>query len=147
MYYLAYGSNLNKEQMRWRCPDAEVVCVSEIRNYRLLFRHGVLTIEPAKGHSVPVVVWKVSDRDIANLDVYEGYPHLYYKRDFMVKFPDGKRHKTFAYLMWKKFPVTVPRDCYLNVCLHGYDDFDLDKEVMNEAVRYTKDLSRMWKAV
>lgn len=24
-YYIAYGSNLNVPQMRWRCPDARII--------------------------------------------------------------------------------------------------------------------------
>lgn len=144
MYYLAYGSNLNKEQMKMRCPDASVVCTSAIKNYRLLFRRGVLTIEPAKGYTVPVAVGDVSDNDIRNLDIYEGYPNLYYKRDFMVRFDDGKRHKTFAYLMHKNHPVSLPRAYYLDVCVRGYDDFGMDQEVLYEAVCYSKNLSRMW---
>ena len=30
--YLAYGSNLNKEQMAYRCPDAVPVGISRIPN-------------------------------------------------------------------------------------------------------------------
>ena len=33
--YIAYGSNLNLEQMKHRCPTAEVVGVAELRNWRL----------------------------------------------------------------------------------------------------------------
>ena len=38
--YIAYGSNLNLPQMGMRCPTAEVVGASEIKNYELLFRGG-----------------------------------------------------------------------------------------------------------
>ncbi len=31
-FYLAYGSNLNVEQMRFRCPDARIVGTAEIPN-------------------------------------------------------------------------------------------------------------------
>ena len=37
-YYLAYGSNLNIDQMAWRCPDAVPLGTAEIPNYRILFR-------------------------------------------------------------------------------------------------------------
>ena len=36
--YIAYGSNLNREQMALRCPDAKVVGIGEIKDYELLFR-------------------------------------------------------------------------------------------------------------
>ena len=37
-FYLAYGSNLNVEQMQFRCPDARIVGTAEIPNYQLLFK-------------------------------------------------------------------------------------------------------------
>ena len=42
-YYIAYGSNLNIPQMRWRCPSARIIGTSEIPDYRLLFKgsHGM----------------------------------------------------------------------------------------------------------
>ena len=80
-YYLAYGSNLNLTQMRWRCPDARVLGTAEIADYRLLFKGSktgsYLTIEPFAGGKVPVAVWEVSIADEERLDRYEGYlPHL-----------------------------------------------------------------------
>ena len=36
--YIAYGSNLNLEQMAVRCPTAQVAGRGEIRDYELLFR-------------------------------------------------------------------------------------------------------------
>ena len=36
-YYFAYGSNMNLGQMRFRCPDAEVVGNVRLEDYRLAF--------------------------------------------------------------------------------------------------------------
>lgn len=38
--YFAYGSNINLEQMDYRCPDATVVGPVVLENYELLFRRG-----------------------------------------------------------------------------------------------------------
>ena len=63
-YYIAYGSNLNIPQMRWRCPSARIIGKSEIPDYRLLFKGSqtgaYLTIEPSQGDSVPVGVWEMN---------------------------------------------------------------------------------------
>ena len=71
-YYIAYGSNLNVQQMRYRCPDARIVGTSVIADYQLLFKGSktgsYLTIEKKKGGSVPVGVWEVSERDELRLD-------------------------------------------------------------------------------
>ena len=72
--YMAYGSNMNLEQMADRCRTAEVVGKGILKNYELLFRgarHGaVATVEPREGSSVPVVLW---DRR-AELDVRLAIP-------------------------------------------------------------------------
>lgn len=57
--YIAYGSNLNLEQMARRCPTARVVGKGEIKEHELLFRgsrfSAVATVEPKAGASVPAV--------------------------------------------------------------------------------------------
>ena len=37
-YYLAYGSNLNVNQMKRRCPRAKIVGSTIIDDYRLMFK-------------------------------------------------------------------------------------------------------------
>ena len=84
-YYLAYGSNLNIEQMRYRCPTAKVVGTAIIKDYELLFKGSktgaYLTIEKCEGEYVPVGVWEVTPQDELSLDRYEGYPNFYYKTE------------------------------------------------------------------
>ena len=55
--YFAYGSNINLEQMAYRCPTAQVVGPVTLEGYELLFRgnargSGVATIAPKEGHQV-----------------------------------------------------------------------------------------------
>lgn len=51
-YYLAYGSNLNVQQMKYRCPDAKSVGTAWIHGYQLMFKGSktgsYLTIEKAE---------------------------------------------------------------------------------------------------
>ena len=83
-YYIAYGSNLNIQQMETRCSDAQIVGTAELTGWRLMFKGSksgnYLTIERAEGHIVPVAVWAISEDDERNLDMYEGYPIFYYKK-------------------------------------------------------------------
>ena len=37
-YYLAYGSNLNVRQMKYRCPTAKIVGTAIIKDYELLYK-------------------------------------------------------------------------------------------------------------
>ena len=70
--YIAYGSNINLEQMAFRCPHSKVIGTSEIKDYELEFR-GVATIVPKKGATVPVLIWEHDERDLPVLNKYEGY--------------------------------------------------------------------------
>lgn len=75
-YYLAYGSNLNIRQMKFRCPTAKIVGTAIIKDYELLYKGSktgsYLTIEKKKGSVVPVAVWEVTKSDERSLDTYEG---------------------------------------------------------------------------
>lgn len=142
MYYLAYGSNLNIGQMAYRCPDAKIIGTAEIKDYRLKFKGSYsgsyLTIEKAKGFTVPVAVWQVSDDDIRSLDRYEGYPSFYYKRTMVLLCSDGKRHRCFVYIMHEDRQLGIPSPFYVHTCEQGYDDFDFDKYKLYEAIEYSE---------
>ena len=127
--YIAYGSNMNVEQMGWRCPDAEVIGTGELIGWKLTFRGngrcGVANIEPEAGSSVPVVLWNISPRDERNLDVYEGFPHLYIKEYVDVPYK-GRKVKGMAYIMTGGHRISGPNGSYLSTIAEGYDHFGID---------------------
>lgn len=142
-YYLAYGSNLNVRQMRFRCPTALVVGKGVIRDYRLLFKGSktgsYLTIEKAKGYEVPVAVWKVDEACEESLDRYEGYPSFYYKKEIEIDFKSIKkglpRHsKAFVYIMHEERELGIPSRGYVEVCLEGYRTFGFNPILIEEAI-------------
>ena len=51
--YVAYGSNLNLEQMSFRCPTAKLIATGMIDNYELQFKGqpncSFATIAPKQG--------------------------------------------------------------------------------------------------
>ena len=87
-YYIAYGSNLNVGQMKFRCPTARIIGTAIIKDYELLFKGSktgsYLTIEKKKGEEVPVVIWETQESDEQALDRYEGCPQFYYKKEMII---------------------------------------------------------------
>ena len=136
-FYIAYGSNLNLEQMAKRCPTATVIGASVIRDYRLLFRGGhdsaVATIEPAKGNKVPVLVWELEPDDEVALDGYEGWPYLYLKKTLKVKVNE-KQIKAMVYIMNGERPPGSPGCYYYSVILEGYKTAGFDVDILRKAV-------------
>ena len=143
--YIAYGSNLNLPQMAFRCPTAKVVGASEIKDYELLFRGGrkssVATVEPLKGSSVPVLLWKLKERDLQALDRYEGYPHLY-RKDILEVELKGKPVLAMVYIMDDRHPFGSPSDYYLNTIMEGYQSAGFDTEFLEQAVEKSIRLAR-----
>ena len=56
--YAAYGSNINLEQMAYRCPHSTVAGTAMLKGYELQFRHHA-TIEPNEESEVPVLYYAV----------------------------------------------------------------------------------------
>lgn len=143
--YIAYGSNLNLPQMAFRCPTAKVVGTSEIKDYELLFRGGressVATVEPLKGSSVPVLLWKLKESDLQALDHYEGYPSFYRKEILEVEL-NGKTIPAMVYVMNDGHPFGSPSDYYLNTIMEGYQSAGLDTEFLELAVDKSIRLAR-----
>ena len=143
--YLAYGSNLNLEQMAMRCPTAKVVGATELKNYRLLFRGSraaaVATVEPMKGRSVPALIWKIAPADEAALDRYEGWPYLYRKETVKVKL-DGATVEAMIYVMNAKGrPLDVPGCYYYSIILEGYKSAGFDIGILKRAVQISAEVS------
>ena len=130
-YYIAYCSNLNVQQMKFRCPGAKVVGKSVIKNYELLYKGSktgsYLTIEKKNGSVVPVAVWEVTADDEKRLDAYEGYPNFYYKKNMKITLAEtGKIINAFVYIMHEERKLGIPSYAYVRTCVQGYRDFGFD---------------------
>ncbi len=135
--YIAYGSNLNLEQMSNRCPTARVVGATMLKNYRLLFRGArggaVADVEPFKGKSVPVIAWEITPADEAALDRYEGFPFLYRKEEVKVRL-GGKSVTAMIYIMNNNKGYGSPGCYYYNIILQGYNSAGFDVAILKKAV-------------
>lgn len=129
--YIAYGSNINLEQMAYRCPHSKVVGTSEIKGYELEFR-GVATIVPKENTSVPVLIWELDERDLPILNRYEGYPS-FYRQEKMPFEMNGKTYKGMAYLM-NRGTISPPNPQYYNTILQGYQENGLDESYLETAL-------------
>jgi len=145
-YYIAYGSNLNINQMAYRCPTAKIVGTSEIPDYRLLFKGSgtgsYLTIERYRGKSVPVAVWDVTKEDERELDRYEGFPVFYYKAEMQLPVKSSKtgrvtQKNVFVYIMDESRSCGMPTKTYMRTCLEGYRDFGFYTGTLLDALEDT----------
>ena len=142
-YYIAYGSNLNMAQMTYRCPTAEPIGTATIKDYELLYKGSktgsYATIEPKEGAMVPVGIWSIQQRDEERLDIYEGYPGFYYKKDMKVEVTslegeDLGELEAMVYIMHEEREFGTPSMRYIYTIIDGYQDFGIDKGPLLESI-------------
>lgn len=138
--YCAYGSNLNIQQMAYRCPTAKPIAKSWLHDYRLVFkgrrRNAHATVIPEEGQAVPVVIWEISARDEAALDRYEGVSSGYYTKEYMTLEVDGEMQEVLIYIM-TPCDFGTPTKQYLDIITRGYLDFNLPTTTLEEAVAHS----------
>ena len=129
--YVAYGSNLNVQQMSYRCPGATVAFTGYLINWKLLYRGSrtgsYATVKRQKGSRVPVpvAVWNIDSKNEKALDLYEGYPRFYKKRNVFVQLKNGTRKKAMIYLLPDSATV-----------LQGYKDMGFDTDYLYDSLDY-----------
>jgi gamma-glutamylcyclotransferase (GGCT)/AIG2-like uncharacterized protein YtfP len=139
--YFAYGSNLDTEQMKRRCPGAKIIGPATMKDHRLIFR-GVADIEPNPGSEVQGGLWAITDKCLEALDRYEGYPTLYDRLWFEVEQPgEAKKRMALVYVM-QSGGYSAPSGSYLNTIARGYKDFGLDLRTLIQATEDTEVASR-----
>ena len=136
--YAAYGSNLKKKQMQYRWPTAKYVGVGELQGYELQFkgreRSAFATIGRMDGASVPVGLWEIQARDERSLDMYEGFPSHYFKRDVQVKM-GGREVSAMVYIMNPRMNFNLPSPSYYATVHQGYKDCGLDTAALEQALQ------------
>ena len=136
--YIAYGSNMDEEQMAFRCPTATLVGTAIVEGYELMFKGSrtgsYATIEPKEGSIVPVLVWEIGQMDERRLDYYEGYPNFYYKKMLEVQIK-GKMKRAMVYIMDEQRKIGVPSAGYYRILEQAYEKFGFEGDVLEQALK------------
>ncbi|OGN97924.1 MAG: hypothetical protein A2Y89_06240 [Chloroflexi bacterium RBG_13_51_18] len=129
MLYFAYGSNLNRKQMRERCPDSLPKYVATLPNYKRAFsgwsrtwHGGTATIKPFRGEKVHGAIYEVSDACLKQLDKYEvGYIRF----NVTVFDEDNQPHQAVTYIKSGNLDESLPSKEYAAVIKQGYRDWGI----------------------
>lgn len=135
--YIAYGSNIDEEQMAHRCPAASVVGTAIVEGHRLLFKgakdRAYATIEPEEGSHVPVLIWEISREDERRLDRYEGYPKFYNKKELPV-LVNGETRNAMVYIMDERNQQNKPGYNYYVILARAYIKYGFDDFILKRAL-------------
>lgn len=132
--YFAYGSNLNPQQMRRRCPGALAEGRAVLRGYRLAFAgHSrlwggpVATLVRDRDAEVDGVLYRLPRAELAVLDRFEGHPFCYRRARRDVRDVAGRRRRANVYLMHvDEEDVAPPAPPYLTALWRAYRTHGFD---------------------
>ena len=129
MLYFAYASNLNKKQMRERCPDGRPLFTATLPNFKIVFtgwsrewRGGKATIISARGEKVRGAIYDVTEACLRKLDRFEaGYTRF----NATVFDEDNEPHQVVTYIKSGRLDESTPSQQYGEVIRQGYRDWGI----------------------
>lgn len=134
MLYFAYGSNMERVQLKRRCPKAKFVAAAVLPDHELIFSGnsrmwggGIADIREAAGKKVEGVLWEISESERKALDEYEGYPDLYVHREIQVRTAASKVVTAFAYVMANPGREAPPSKPYKRLLISGAEEHGLSE--------------------
>ena len=131
MLYFAYGSNINRHQMKnIRCFGSKYLKSIYLKDYKMIFSHpnklnkfGYANIIKRKRSKVAGAIWKITKDHEKILDNYEQFPNIYQKEYFYLE-----EKKIMFYIMNKYF-VKHPPKAYVDAINKGYEDCNIDLKI------------------
>lgn len=134
MYYFAYGSNMNLEQMKKRCPSAVFLKKVRLKGYKFVYdgcsslrKCAVANIVRSENDTVWGALFEVDSECIDSLDRYEGFPFSYQKETLEVIDEQNRKYDALVYVREPQM-IVKPSDEYRNVVLDGAKNCELPKD-------------------
>ena len=127
MEYFAYGSNMNPERMKqrigWSPPSRGAV----LQDYQLMFDKqsndgGKANIRPHEGAVVEGVLYLLEEKDLLEMDSFEGVADGHYRRDSIAVMTESEGLcRVVTYIAQITGPEIPPTRAYLGHLLAGRD--------------------------
>lgn len=95
--YFAYGANMERGGMRARCPDGTALGAATLRGYRYVIAQGYGTLAPEPGASVHGVLWRLTPRCLAALNLFEALDSGLYRRIMLTVMFGGTAKRALVY--------------------------------------------------
>lgn len=135
MFYFAYGSNLWREQMFVRCPDARCLGTGRLVGFRwLITSRGYASMVRSADDTVFGTVYRLSEADERALDRYEGVAEGCYRKELVTVRVQEQLVSCLTYLDPVQTPGQ-PKAEYILRINSGLADAQLPEEYVTRSIR------------
>ena len=114
--------------MEHRCPGAVRIGNAWIDGYAFKWRR-TADIELATDNYVVGVLWALTDKHLASLDLEIVFP-MYYFRQRVIAKTAQQEYVSWAYMLVVQGDESIPKDEYRTALFEGYDQNDLSTDQM-----------------
>jgi len=137
MLHFAYGSNMSRQLMHARCPDAQALGVAHLAGWRFVInREGFGSIVPQPGGCVQGVLWRLSVRDLAAINAYESVSSgLYLRRRLAVQL-GARKVATLVYIT-RQGGEGRARPAYIHLVVQAARDWELPERYIRSLARWS----------
>ncbi|MFA7326308.1 MAG: gamma-glutamylcyclotransferase family protein [Candidatus Kapaibacterium sp.] len=135
MLYFAYGSNMNPDRLKERVGVYYGMEHGVLQGYKLTFNkksnipgRGYATIEICDDSYVAGIIYKLSQKAIKILDMYEGFPAHYTKSYLSIETADGLKECVVYIANEDMLGVDLkPTNEYFRHIMKGWEIIDIIK--------------------
>jgi gamma-glutamylcyclotransferase (GGCT)/AIG2-like uncharacterized protein YtfP len=137
--YFAYGSNMNEQQFRERCPSSHFLCRAKLPDYRFIITsRGYANILKKEDSTVYGVLCAITESDEKELDRREGVYRNIYRREWLPVITEfGYAISSLVYVDNTE-DEGVPNNGYLEKVLEGARRHSLPAEAVIEIEGWSK---------
>jgi len=146
MYYFAYGSNMDTNDLQKWCihhgkdfPVNNFTCTAFLEDYKLVFNYfsrgrngGAANIMESQGDIVYGIIFQINENDRATLRVKEGHPKYYHEISVTVKsLLDQKKIHAITYKVVNKKETETHQKTtieYMNLILKNAKEYNFPKD-------------------
>ena len=150
MYYFAYCTLLEVNEMRKFCPAAKPAGVRRLSGYKLCFRtyspnpwEGGCSLEKAPGKDLYGVLYDVAPEELKKLDEASGLDKGFWTRfEIVVTADQGRQIAAVTYVIPNPHGLFHPPNTYTRPILDGARAFKLPAEYIAELEQVIADAQR-----
>ena len=125
MLHFAYGSNMHRAVMRRHAPEAVPIGVARLAGFRFIITtDGYASIKPQPADTVHGVLWRLTPRDRATLDLWENIAGGLYRAETLAVDHAGSRRPALIYRARPR-PPGRPKRGYMEIVVAAARGWDM----------------------